>query len=350
MAYTSLGFSLPDLTVSGKAAPSATYGGNLAVTIDVRNIAATTLTDPLAQEPGSTAHADAQGPVDVNVFITRTRRLNTSAVLIGTVTFPDGVSQNSLVEQTATLTLPDRPAGFPAGRFFVAFQVDPAAQVQDLDRTNNAFVVRQPVKLTGNPGAGVVPVALELPSTIQPGDTVQPNIRVENFGSVASGPIVVDLVTSPTRRLTSASRVVGRFQVPSVPALAETTSYRYVPGDVNLNPPGNNLVPGTTTSLNTVSYFDTTTTQNNIFTIYAAPVTLPSTPRRYFVGLVIEGSSNGTSLSQVYTAAVVPGLPQAGVLTDPAPEANQFPIPPYGAINQTTTTTTSTTTTDSSDE
>ena len=337
MAYTSLGFSLPDLTVSGKAAPTAAYGGTLAVTVDVRNIAATTLPDPLAQEPGSTAHADAQGPVLVNVYLTRTPKLTTSALLIGTVTIADGVMQNSLVEQTATLAMPSRPAGFPSGgRFYVAFQVDPAAQIPDLDRTNNVAIVRQPVRIipAAAAGAGVQAVALELPDTIQPGDTVQPNIRVENFGTAASGQVVVDLVASPSRNFTGASTVVARYAIPTVPALSDTTFTSFVPGDVNLNPPGSNLVP-TTATPSTISLYNTTTTQNNIVTVYGSPVQLPSTPRRYYVGVVVEGSPVGTPLAQVRTAVVVPGLPQAGVVSAPAPDSNQFPIPPYGPINQT---------------
>src|SRR4051812_42689851 len=68
LAYTPLGVSLPDLAASGFAAPVAAWNGPLAVTVDVRNLGASSLTEPLGLEPGTTSTADAP-PSDVGVFI-----------------------------------------------------------------------------------------------------------------------------------------------------------------------------------------------------------------------------------------------------------------------------------------
>src|SRR5438105_4542509 len=53
LSYSPLGFSLPDLTVTGRAAPIAAYGGPLAVEVDVRNLGASSLIEPLNLEPGA---------------------------------------------------------------------------------------------------------------------------------------------------------------------------------------------------------------------------------------------------------------------------------------------------------
>ena len=52
LAYSGLGFSLPDLTVTGFASPVASYGGPVTVTVNVRNIGASSTLEPLALSPG----------------------------------------------------------------------------------------------------------------------------------------------------------------------------------------------------------------------------------------------------------------------------------------------------------
>ena len=81
MAFSTLGFSLPDLTISGQAGPRASWGGVLDVSVNLQNIGASTITEPLSQLPptqaptagspyGSTSTADAPESV-VAVLVSR---------------------------------------------------------------------------------------------------------------------------------------------------------------------------------------------------------------------------------------------------------------------------------------
>jgi len=59
MAFSTLGYSLPNLTVSGTAGSSAAWGGTLGVTAYVANVGSSTITNPIAQAPGDPTTADA---------------------------------------------------------------------------------------------------------------------------------------------------------------------------------------------------------------------------------------------------------------------------------------------------
>ena len=52
MAYSPFGYSLPQLSVTGYAAPTAAYGGQLAVDVTVENQGASTLIEPTHLTPG----------------------------------------------------------------------------------------------------------------------------------------------------------------------------------------------------------------------------------------------------------------------------------------------------------
>ena len=86
MAYSALGFSLPDLTISGVAAPAASWGNTLAVTVTLNNIGSETINEPLALAPGSQSTADA-APTTVAVYAS-TRKNAHRQVLIGTFATP----------------------------------------------------------------------------------------------------------------------------------------------------------------------------------------------------------------------------------------------------------------------
>ena len=49
MAFSSLGFSLPNLTISGVVGSTAAWGGTLGLTASVDNIGASSITNPIAQ-------------------------------------------------------------------------------------------------------------------------------------------------------------------------------------------------------------------------------------------------------------------------------------------------------------
>ncbi len=55
LASSSLGFSLPDLTITGQAGPRAAWGGVLDVSAILQNIGASTTTEPFSQAPATTA-------------------------------------------------------------------------------------------------------------------------------------------------------------------------------------------------------------------------------------------------------------------------------------------------------
>lgn len=341
MAYTALGYSLPDLTVTGYAAPTAAYGGGLAVTVDVQNLGASTLTDPLAQEPGSLAHADA-GPTTVAVYISPTRHFGKGSVKIGEISVA-GALQNSLVHQTANLRLPGQLPGLPrpGGHVFVEFQLDPGATGQDFDRTNNVYVDPTPVQLSPNL-PDLRTVGFEVPPVLQPGDTIQPNIRIENLGTVNSNfqgkPVVVELIASLGKSVGAGSTLLASYTISNVAPLAATPTKSFLVGDVNLNP--------TPSVGDLVTVGNTSTTQPNIVTIFGAPLTLPRGPRIYNIGVVIDRSTqipqiheivHGPDLRLAFRRRVGPpikGLPTANTINNVAPSTNLFPTPPYGRTNQ----------------
>ena len=341
MAYSPLGYSLPDLTATGFAGPAASYGGTLAVTIDARNLGSSSLIDPLALAPGAMSHADA-GPFNVQVFITKKPHFDSSAVSIGSVPFAS-LPQNGLFRETATLTLPARPPGFPApGRhLYVAFVVDPTNAIAENDETNNISIARQPVQLSPNL-PDLYAVGLDLPPTLHPGDTIQPNIRIQNLGPAATSaqsPVIVALVASTSKVAGAGASVVASYSIANIPGLSQAPTKNLITGNANLDPPA------------------------NIATIAGQPVTLPSSPGTYYLGIIIDPQNKIQQIKEINrgpnyhlllvrkVGPPVKGLPAAGVINSVS--NNPFPVPPYGAVNQnlpapgaeTTTTTTSTTAT-----
>lgn len=324
MAYSALGYSLPDLTATGFAGPSASYGGTLSVTIDARNLGNTSIVDPLALQPGARSTSDA-GPFDVQVFITRSRRFDSRAVPIGTVRF-DGLPQNGLFRETASLTLPARPPGFPApgGRFYVAFSVDPTNATNENDETNNITVSRQPVQISPNL-PDLYAVGLDLPPALHPGDTIQPNIRIQNLGPAATsaqGPVVVALVASTSKFAGAGASVVASYTLNNIPGLSAAPTKDLVVGDANLSPPANTA------------------------TIAGLPVTLPTSPGTYYLGVIVDPQNKIQQIKQIRRGPTnelmlvrrvgppVRGLPPAGVIANASSTPNPFPVPPYGVINQ----------------
>ena len=80
LAYTPLGFSLPDLSVQGFTGPAASWGGQLTVTVNVKNTGASTLIEPLAQVPGATSTADSQ-PTSVVITVASKKNSDRKSVV-----------------------------------------------------------------------------------------------------------------------------------------------------------------------------------------------------------------------------------------------------------------------------
>ena len=329
LAYSTLGSSLPDLSITGFASPVASWGGPVTVTFDVKNIGASSTIEPLALSPGSTSSADA-GPFRVAVYASKSPRSLNGSVLVGTVDL-SGQAQNSDVQTTTTLAMPQQPFKFPGngGKIYLFFQVNSNGAVLESDTSNN---LTKAIPLTIEaPLPELATVGLDLPPTIQPGDTVQPNIRIANLGpadTLPQGPVTIALVASTTPTFNQGSTIVATYSINNIPGESQVATQGSIFGDANLIP------------------------QRNVVTIAGSPVTLPTSPRIYYLGVVIDPTNQIKQLqrvpqftkpSNVFTLPHKIGppitfLPPAGVLVaGGVSNVPQFPLPfganPVGGTN-----------------
>ena len=167
----------------------------------------------------------------------------------------------------------------------------------------------------------VAAVSLALPPTLQPGDTIQPNIQVANFGSVdtaTQGPITVALVASVDREFGPGSSVIATYTLDNIAGI--------------------DTVPSTSQAFGQ----ETIDTPNNVATIIGTPVTLPASPRTYFIGVVVDPTNSIRQLRKIgrhkarttglslirEVGPPVDGLPPAGVVVAGGGTSNQpFPFP-----------------------
>ena len=330
LAYTPLGYSLPDLTISGYTSSVASWGGPLTVTLDVQNLGASTLIEPTMLLPGATSHADSS-PTTVAVIASRGPHPGAKgAVQVASIAVPS-IKQNDFVQFTQTLTLPNRPAGLPGngGKVYVTFKINSTGASPESDTTNNKssghlLKIRAPLP-------DLVVTALDVPPVMQPGDTIQPNVRIANLGPADTnlqGPVLVELVASTTPKFNSGSSVISTFSVPNIPGTSAVSSGSQLSGDANLDP------------------------QTNIDTIRFNPVTLPVSPKVYYIGVVVDPSKSIRQIHvigrvQTGNALKLPqrvgpktsGLPPAGVLYAGGGTNNlPFPYPPNITPSGTTTT------------
>jgi len=330
MAFSHLGFFLPDLTITAEAGPRAAWGGTLDVSVYLQNIGASTTTEPLSQAPstytpisqspyGSTSTADAPASV-VTVLLSRSPKSLKGAVTLGTFDAA-AVPQNSVEQLTQAFTLPSRPAGFAGagGKFYVWFAANTPDQFPEVTRANN-LSKPVPVMVTGQPLPELRAIALAVPSSLQPGDTIIPEIQIENFGTAdpsAQGPVTVELVESVTRTLNplAVNPIVATYTVNSIPAVSQT-------------PTRGNYKTFAKLIVNS---------PRNVVTINGSAVTLSTTPSKFYLGVVIDpqGTINQLSVpSNNFSLVRVIGppsktLPPSGLLST-TPLTNKFPIPPSG--------------------
>ncbi len=162
-------------------------------------------------------------------------------------------------------------------------------------------------------------ISLALPSSLSPGDTVIPGIQIENFGTAnpdLQGPVTVDLVASVTRSFTLGSSIVASYTVDDIPAVSQT-------------PTGGNYKTFASHIIDQA---------NNVVTISGSAVTLPASPAKYFLGVVVDPAGAISQLSvpsNNFTLIRVVGpkskhLPPAGVVS--SPNTGQFPNPPSGTL------------------
>jgi hypothetical protein len=325
LSYSPLGFSQPDLAVSGFGPPVAAWGGPLTVTVDVRNIGSSTIIEPLAQEPGAASTADA-GPVGVSVFLIRGTSFRDRAIQIGTIGI-DTLAQNSDVHLNETFVLPPQPPGFRniSGDLHLGFVVSSGGAVPNLNSTRRAYVDPTPVALA--PALPeLVAVGLDVPPVMQPGDTIQPNIQIANFGTVDSalfGPFTVFLLATTRRNSLKGASVIDSYTIEALPPLSRVPQTMPALGDVNINLPV------------------------NVDELEGRLVTLPVSPSRYFITVVVDP---GSEIPQIHNlnkqfrkhglvstprpvrqvGPPVHNLPPAGVVSEPSsPFTNPFPEPSF---------------------
>jgi hypothetical protein len=340
LAYTSLGYSLPNLRVFAQAGPVASWGGTLNVTAFLQNTGASTINEPLSLIPPSQVLPGPDGlPVppyaipssadvpanEVDIYLAPRRNSLVGAINLGPIAAPSSttlVSQNDVTTVGSTVTLPSRPAGFPAsGRFYIRLVANVNNEVvAPVGSTTVSPAV--PVRFVARALPELRVTALDLPSTMQPGDTVVPTIQITNLGTApAPAGTQVALVASVTPTFTLGSSIVALYTLPSaIPAQSSATlSLRGKHGNfLSRGISQQNVNPGT-----------------NVLTYTGAAATLPVSPSRYYVGVVIDPNGQLTQLSlpsnrleQVRIVGPSNGLPTAGVISTTPPQS--FPNPPDG--------------------
>ena len=104
--------------------------------------------------------------------------------------------------------MPTQPAGFPGdgGKIYLVLVANSSGTVPKSDATNNAT---KPIPvLIEAPLPELAVVGLDVPPVMQPGDTIQPNIRIANLGPADTnlqGPVQIALVASVTPNFTAGS-------------------------------------------------------------------------------------------------------------------------------------------------
>jgi hypothetical protein len=342
MSYTSLGYSLADLKISGLAGPVATWGSTYTVTVQLQNTGASTFVEPLSLTPPSQVSVGPDGATvppyytpsqadaassQVGIFLAPRARSLAGAIEIGTATAP-AISQNDIERFNVSLTLPQQPAGFRAtGVFYIRLVANTTHSVLESNFNNNVSAPL-PVRFITPALPQLQATALDLPDQLQPGDTVAPTFQITNLGTANTalqGPVQVALVASTTPDFNLGSSIVGLYTLPAgIPGQSDApvrTSARHharLQGSAVYN---NNVTQGA-----------------NVETYTGTAVTLPTSPATYFLGVVIDPNNTlhqlslpANRLEQIrQVGPPIAGLPPAGVVSTPPTPVPQFPNPPNG--------------------
>ena len=338
MAYSPLGLSLPDLTVTGYGAPVVAWGGSYAVNVTVSNLGAASQVDPFATttgvlDPPTYTPSTTSAPSQVDVYFTIPRRPNLK-VLIGTIAVPAIPANTSFQINQTFSAIPGRPRGFPnfGGEVQLAFQSDVALASPDLDLTNNNTfrAAGQAVKIVA-PLPDLAVVGLDVPPVMQPGDVIQPNLQVANNGAIAAGvttPVDVNLIASPDPNFRRGVRVLDSYTITSLPGLSVVPQRPTVLGDGGIDLPSNiRELRGNPVQLpNFAAEYYITAVVDPLDTVPEGR-DLPRSVRR----LGINGlGGSGTALPIRKVGPPIGGLPPAGVVQAPSSAtSNPFPFPSF---------------------
>jgi hypothetical protein len=335
MTYSPLGYSLPNLSVSGYAAQEAAWGGTLGVEVTVQNQGASSLVEPTHLFPTTTdqttgnviitpSNADAL-PTMVDVYASTKPNATTGLIKLDSVSIP-AVTQNSLFQTTTVFNLPSRPKGFPSngGKIYLTYIIENTQAVTQKGQIPQFFRVPLPVKLV-NPLPDLQVVAVDLPSTLQPGDVISPTIQIANLGAgnpALQGPVTVDLVASLDKNFGPGDSIVGSYTITSLPGVSEVPTQTGFTGAPNLVP------------------------ASNVNTTTIPPLKLPASPGFYYLGVEIDptGSIKMTTpptpalMSVLPVGPANPFLPPTTLLINTNGSVPVFPALPSTVLRPTTTT------------
>ncbi|WP_165067216.1 hypothetical protein [Paludisphaera rhizosphaerae] len=289
MAYTSLGFSLPDLAVSGESAPTAAWGGTLTVNVTLQNLGASTITEPTSLVPASEVQIGPDGAVvpsyytssqadapasSIAVFLVPRGKGLASGISLGTIDAP-AIAQNSLQQLSATLTLPAQPAGFPAsGGYSIRLIANPDRAFLESNYRNNVSAPLN-VRIQAVTASALRATAFDVPDTLVPGSTIQPTIQITNLGATAvTSDVQVAVVASTSPDFNLGSTIVGAYTISGgvngVNSTPLPNAARHGRGARWLQ--ANNVI----------------TPQSNVVTLSGLTMTLPTSPSTYYIGVVVD--------------------------------------------------------------
>ena len=342
LSYSSLGYSLPDLQISGLAGPVASWGGSYQVTVVLQNTGASTIIEPLSLVPASEVAVGPDGSLvppyyvpssadaaasQVGIYLAPRPHSLAGAIEIGTATAP-ALSQNDIERFNVSLTLPQQPAGFRStGVYYIRLVANETQSVLESSFSNNVSAPI-PVRFISQALPQLQATALDLPDSLQPGDTVVPTFQITNLGTAntdTQAPVQVALVASVTPDFNLGSSIVALYTLPAG-----------IPGQSSA--PVKNSAHHHARLYGSTIYNNNVTPAQNVETFTGAAVTLPTSPSTYYLGLVIDPNNTLKQLSLpanrlelIRTVGpATSGLPPAGVVSTPVEPIPQFPNPPDG--------------------
>lgn len=334
MAYTSLGFSLADLAVSGVASPVAQWGGTVTVDVTLQNLGASTIVEPTSLVPPlqvgvgpdgtvsppyyTPSQADAAGAT-IGVFLVPRGRGPASGFKLGTIEAP-ALGQNNIEQFRATLALPDRPAGFPGrGPYTIRLVANDDRTVLESNYRNNVSPAI-PIQITAAPATPVLRVvSFDLPERgLIPGDVVAPRIQVANIGNASlTSDVEVAIVASTTPDFNLGSSIVSLYTIPGgIGGVNSTPMPRSARHSLGVLDPRHAIVAP----------------RSDLATINGELATLPTSPSTYYLGVVVDPFNKlnlpnqpANRLEMIKIVSAIPGETPSGVVGDAATLPFQFP-------------------------
>jgi hypothetical protein len=334
MAYTSLGFSLADLAVTGEASPVAQWGGTVTVDVTLRNLGASTITEPTSLTPPLQVGVGPDGSVSppyytpsqagaagstIGVFLVPRGRGPAAGVKLGTIEAP-GLGQNNIEQFRTTLTIPERPAGFPGrGPYSIRLVANDGRTVLESNYRNNVSPAI-PIQLTAAPATPTLRVvSFDLPDRgLIPGDVIAPRIQVANIGNASvTEDVEVAVVASTSPDFNVGSSIVSLYTIPGGIGGVNSTplpiAARHLRGPRDLR---HNII----------------TPQSDVATINGGLATLPISPPTYYLGVVIDPFNKlnlpnqpANRLEMIKIVSAIPGETPTVVVGGPATQPFQYP-------------------------